>query len=99
MAKPFSKIKYTGILGLDDQFTFGRYIGSTVLDILKDDPSYVSWLMSNTSMQFYQSVHDELFRHVIKRIPQHSPRYYNSYGKMVDYDHDTIGDWDDDIPF
>ena len=97
MAKPFSKIKYTGWVGLDDQLTFGKHIGYTVLEVLKDRPQYIAWLIDNTDIKFYQSVQEQ----VDKLLPptlklSEYPKY------MPGYDHDTLSDWSDwhtDVPF
>lgn len=68
MAIPFGKLKTK--LGLDDVLPFGRHAGYTVLEIIKDHPQYISWLIQNTSLRFYPSVHEELSRHIIKHVPK-----------------------------
>lgn len=68
MSIPFSKVRTK--LGLDDVLPFGKYAGDTVLEIIKDRPQYISWLIQNTSLKFYPSVHEELGRHLTKHIPR-----------------------------
>lgn len=103
MAKPFNKIKFTGWLGLDDQLTFGRHIGYTVLEVLKDHPEYIGWLINNTSIKFRPSVQSELFKQIAgKEIYSYAVAYRKSRNYMPDYDHDTLSDWADwdaDVPF
>ena len=96
MAIPLLKVRTK--LGLDDTLGFGRHLGYTILEILKDRPEYISWLMQNTEIQFYDSVYNELMKRqapVARAKPKHNP-----YGYMMpDYDTDTLGDWFDDVPF
>lgn len=97
MAIAFSKIKSK--LGLDDTIPFGRYQGYTVEEILKDMPEYISWLMSNTSLRFYPSVHEMLLMMLPKRAAQHT-RIVNR--RLNDYDELTYPDIEilfDDVPF
>jgi hypothetical protein len=98
MAKAFSSLRGPK-LGLDDQITFGKYQGSTVLELCRDCPSYISWIMQNTDIKFYESVTQELSRHLTKHVARHV-----SIGawRYPDYDHDTCNewsDWDADVPF
>lgn len=60
MSKPFSKIKYTGWIGLDSQLTFGKFIGWTVLDVVRYHPDYISYLLDKTDIKFYPSVSEEV---------------------------------------
>ena len=95
MSKPFTKLKGT-TLGLDDQLGFGRHKGYTILEILKDRPAYITWLIANTDLKFYQSVHEELYKYTADKAPAKYHKYF------VGYDHDTLGDWGDpfdDVPF
>ena len=96
MAKSFSEIRTK--LGLDDTLGFGAHLGYTVLEIIKYRPHYITWLMNNTDLKFYDSVYNELFKQlapVARAKPKHNP-----YGYMMpDYDTDTLGDWFDDVPF
>lgn len=92
MSISFSKLKNK--LGLDDVLPFGRHQGYTVEEVLKDRPEYISWLMSNTTLRFYPSVHEMLLLIKPKRIPQHISFRYESHNIYSDQD-----DWFDDIPF
>lgn len=38
--------------GLDDVFTFGKYRGNQVEDVVEDDPNYIEWLVSNDVVSF-----------------------------------------------
>lgn len=111
MSKHFNKLRDPR-LGLDDMLPFGRHQGYTVLEIIKDRPQYISWLMSNTDLKFHRSVHDELYRYLAKHVPSHMPRRNNYYfydgGARGDMAHETLtqmqyaidqGDWFDDVPF
>lgn len=68
MAISFGKIRNN--LGLRDILPFGRYQGYSVLEIVKDRPSYISWLIQNTELKFDKPVHDELARHLKKHVPR-----------------------------
>ena len=94
MAKAFNKLRNPR-LELDDVVPFGRYAGYSVLKILKDRPTYISWLIFNTDIKFYPSVHSELYKYLAKHDKPTRTRF-------VGYDHDTLSDWCDpfdDIPF
>lgn len=113
MAIQFSKLKNK--LGLDDTLPFGRHQGYTVEEILKDRPEYISWLMRNTSLKFYPSVHDMLKIMKAKHVPQHTsfkPVYFydgTAHGEQAHYEltirdesyniYSDQDDWFDDIPF
>jgi hypothetical protein len=99
MSKSFNKIKHTGILGIDSQLTFGRHIGYTIKEILKDRPEYINWLMHNTELKFHQSVHEEIFRWLAKKDTPTKCNLYSPYGYLLDYDIDQQDDWLDDVPF
>lgn len=93
---------------MDDVLPFGRHQGYTVEEILKDRPEYIAWLIANTNLKFYQSVHDELTRQVRVIENIYKPRK-NSYiytgllrGEQAHYGAElesAIDDWYDDIPF
>jgi hypothetical protein len=96
MAKPFTALRDSR-LGLDDVLPFGRHQGYTVEEILKDRPEYISWLMSNTTLKFYPSVHELLLLMKPKRVPQHTsfnPKYSGKSYDFIIYD-----ELFDDIPF
>lgn len=110
MAIQFSKLKNK--LGLDDTLPFGRHQGYTVEEILKDRPEYISWLMRNTSLKFYPSVHDLLKIMKAKHVPQHtslrSHGYYSHeekdyvFPRLRNESHNIFSDqddWFDDVPF
>lgn len=103
MAKSFSSLRDPK-LGLDDQFNFGKYLASglTVLEIVRDDPRYISWIIANTDIKFYTSVLEQL---VVNSISEKTQRRYNieyhSY-KLRDESHNVYADqddWFDDVPF
>lgn len=83
MAIQFSKLKNK--LGLDDTLPFGRHQGYTVEEILKDRPEYISWLMSNTTLKFYPSVHELLLMMKPKRVPQHTSFHGHYSHEEKDY--------------
>ncbi len=103
MAIQFSKLKNK--LGLDDTLPFGRHQGYTVEEILKDRPEYISWLMSNTTLKFYPSVHELLILMKPKRVPQHTslrPVYFydgSARGEQAHYELSNQDYWDEDVPF
>ena len=37
---------------LDDRFTFGKYQGSTLAQVIHGDPSYIEWLVLMDITQF-----------------------------------------------
>ncbi len=43
-------------LSLEHEFTFGKYKGQQVEDVVDDDPSYIRWLLENTQHQFEEEV-------------------------------------------
>ena len=49
-----------GVLGLDSVFTFGKYKGEQVEDILDDDREYIVWLTESTDVEFDTEVYDIL---------------------------------------
>lgn len=88
-------------MGMDDVITFGtKHRGYTVEEVLKTDPSYISWLATNTDMKFYVSVLEQLVKSKLESSPK--TRYnYDSYGRL-DFDQrgfSGIDDWFDDVPF
>lgn len=98
MSKPFRKVKYTGVLGLDSQLDFGMYQGYTVQEILKDRPDYIRWLMANTALKFTEDV--IVPRSYKFKIPKDVSQWQNSR-HWKDHD-DVYSDMDqywDDIPF
>lgn len=100
LSKPFNKIKTA--LGMDDVLPWGRYQGYTVEEILKDRPEYIAWLISDTSLRFYPSVHQEIQRRALEIVNAYRPRrrayYYGGdlVGEEANY---SIQDQWDDVPF
>lgn len=41
-----------GILGLDDEFKFGKHQGQQVEDVVEDDPDYIYWIVQNEICEF-----------------------------------------------
>ncbi len=35
------------IIDLDKELSFGKYFGRKVKDIIKEDPEYIKWMISN----------------------------------------------------
>jgi hypothetical protein len=92
----FSKIKNSGILGLDDQLDFGKHIGYTVLEVIKDRPDYIDCLIKE-GKKFYPSVHEELERIRKEAILKDTKKFLKRT-----YDWDNFSDQDDywdDVPF
>lgn len=90
MAKAFSLLR--GLeLGLDDILGFGRHQGYTVNEILKDRPEYICWLIDNTDIKFYPSVHQ-----IVDKI--FPPTDTWTVPKDIAYWQET-DHWNDDIPF
>ena len=103
MSLHFNKLKGT-TLGLDDQLGFGRHIGYTVLEVVKDRPEYIKWLIDNTGIKFYPSVLEELLRQMTPEalFTNYNIAYHRGHKYIANYDHDTCNewsDWDADVPF
>lgn len=64
------KEKTSHILGFDSEFPYGKYKGRKVADMLKENPSYVSYVFKEKIYLFTVEVGNE-----IKRIRQ---EYFNS---------------------
>lgn len=110
MSKAFTKLKDPRYLGLDDIIPFGRYSGYSVLEIVRDRPVYIDWLIKNTDLKFYQSVHEELARQDYKKaqagaVPKsylYAQAYQGVYDKHgISYDDPEMDfeDWCTDVPF
>lgn len=97
MSKPFSSIK--SALGLDDTLPFGRHQGYTVLEIVRDRPEYIKWLIDNTSLRFYPSVHIELERFLVDKKENYNEAYYRGLNFFdIHPKHEEWNYWDD-VPF
>lgn len=96
MSIAFSRVKNSNTLGLDDQLTFGRHIGYTVLEVLRDRPDYIEYLIAK-GKKFYPSVNEELNRRRSEAILSNTKKYliqgygWNRFTHQEDY-------WDD-VPF
>lgn len=99
MSLQFSDIKNSGILGLDDQLDFGKHIGYTVLEVIKDRPQYIEWLIKE-GKKFYPSVHEEIKRNKIDKIYKKVKHYYCGGDLQGDMAHFEAShqEWDD-VPF
>jgi hypothetical protein len=101
---PFIKVKNSSILGLDDTIDFGRHKGYTVLEIIKDRPQYIDWLIKE-GKKFYPSVIEELARQRAIQIYEKTKSYiYDGQlrGDLSHYESEIEAiaqDWDSDIPF
>lgn len=96
MSLPFTKLKNSAILGLDDQATFGRHFGCTIREIIKDHPGYIEWL-NKSKQKFYPSVLEKLNEYKIVKIHKDTQKYLNHK-----YNSDDFSDMDDywnDVPF
>lgn len=98
MAKPFTALRDPR-LGLDDVLTYPRYKGCTVKEVLADNPGYISWLMSNTGLKFYPSVHEMLLIAKPKRVPQHTSFRTRYFGDEAFNTLEDAGSWFEDVPF
>jgi hypothetical protein len=88
MAIKFNEVRTK--LGLDDVITFGKYVGCTVEDIIKDSPDYIEWLIKE-GKQFYPSVLDELHLYKAK---------YKKQSIIEDLRYlPNIEDWFYDVPY
>lgn len=95
MAIAFKNLKNR--YGLDDILTFGRHQGYSVLEILKDRPDYIVWLIQNTDIKFYDSVHEQVSIAALRKIRKNTKRVIYQWEdpqEMCDYD-----EFFDDIPF
>jgi hypothetical protein len=95
MSIVFNKIKNSAIIGLDDQLDFGKHLGYTVLEVLKDRPDYIQWLIEK-GKKFYPSVHIELDIIRQKALIKDTQKF------LKKYDWDNFSDQDDywdDVPF
>ena len=54
-------------MNLESEFTFGKYKGSQVEDVIEDDPEYIRWLCENTGKYFDDEVHEALERRERRR--------------------------------
>ena len=85
MSIKFTQLKPTK-LGLDSTLDFGCYFGYTVLEVLKDQPEYIRWLIK-ANKQFLPEVY------------QAYPEYtLVSKGYQRIYNDDYFSDMDD-VPF
>lgn len=86
------------IWGINDLITFGKYKGSKVKDVMKDEPSYLIWCQDN--VEFFELDEDLLLQceEAVERRKNKS-RETN----LNDFDDDDDGDSnnfrDDEIPF
>lgn len=91
MSLKFTQLKPT-ILGLDSVLDFGRHFGYTVLEVLKDRPDYIQYLIVQ-GKKFHPSVHNEILKIVLSK----EVRRYIS--KEIYYAHADQDDWWEDVPF
>ncbi len=70
----------------DDVMTFGVHKGSTVFDILHDEPKYFDWLLSMKIITVTPEMGDIITEAVLEFMD-------NAKGKRDDY-----GDWED-VPY
>ncbi len=78
MSKPFLSSRNPSLLGLDDEIPFGIFQGFPVSEVLAVDPQYISWLIANTRLKFYESVHQELKYSKRRPVPQYCGVEYDS---------------------
>jgi hypothetical protein len=96
MSIAFRKIKNE--LGLDDVFPFGRHQGYTVLEVVKDRPDYIAWLVINTSVRFHISVLEQAVKYTLESRRE---KRYNNYLNTQDSNSDDALYLEgfDDVPF
>lgn len=106
MSKSFTQLK-SPTLGLDSVLDFGRHSGYTILEIIKDQPDYIRWLIKE-GKSVYPSVLEELIRHEVDRSTKGRSHQYLYYGDLHgDLAHETMSqiqaaideDWLEDVPF
>lgn len=95
MAIAFKNLKNR--YGLDDILTFGRHQGYSVLEILKDRPDYIVWLIQNTDIKFYDSVHQEIERLALNKLKKEVKLWDKIWDgrEICDYEEGYF----EDIPF
>lgn len=99
-----------GILGKKDKFTFGKYTGLTVKEVLDVNASYILWLVDNTSTMFSDEVLLKARKKKLKQDAEwqknHPPRTnwgnhwrgaQAHWSHPEDYDYDSM-EWDYDCP-
>lgn len=109
MSKKFSQIRTK--LGLDDVLDFGRHKGYTVLEVIKDRPDYIDWLIRQ-GKEVYPSVVEELARRKADQVYEKTKRYADkgylyamAYQGVADkhgiagISEDDLDNWMDDVPF
>jgi hypothetical protein len=53
MSKNFKDLNFKQVITCDDQVTFGKYVGSTWLDVVAVNPWYILWAISSTEYVFH----------------------------------------------
>lgn len=88
----------------ESELDFGKYNGCVVEDILREDPDYIAWCISETDKFFSRDIIKEIVSYLRLRIslltkkekPKYKSKYrdenFNIYSDMDTY-------FDDDIPF
>ena len=49
---------------LFDEFTFGKYAGECLCDILDEDPQYVAWAYENAGITFGEGIKDRVLKKI-----------------------------------
>jgi hypothetical protein len=79
-AKP-SKITTEG-----DKFTFGKYKGRSVIEVIVSDPQYILWANQNCSQVNFN---EEIITRVTKRAKQKEDEYYRKK-RQINYDDEPL---------
>lgn len=86
-----------GVLSKKSVFDFGKYKGITVKAVIEQNPSYILWLLDNTSVTFTEKVIKSAREAKLKQDSQRVHRVFSrgGYRDLDDYDYDQ---WNFDCP-
>lgn len=76
------------IWGINDILSFGKYKGSTIKDVIKEEPSYLIWCQNNVG---WFELDEDLLLRCEELVEQSKGRGRQQMGQLDDDD--------DDIPF
>lgn len=69
-----------------DVFTFGKYKGRSLIEILVSDPQYILWVSENIN---YIKFNEETIKRAATRAKQKEDDYYRRK-KQIDYDDEPL---------
>jgi hypothetical protein len=87
MSLKFNQV--SGQLNSTDTLTFGKYYMCKVEDVLKDDPAYIAYLITNMNISFSEYIKQEAMHRSMPKIRSYFG--YSHKGQQEDY-------WED-VPF